>query len=391
MIEKVALASVSVIAAAACFALGIYVFRRNQHHLGSRAFFGVTMMATLAALFDLLTITSPDSATALLFARGIVLSSTLLGSGMLYLAFLLPFEREGSLVVRHRRALGIATLVFALAMAAGGIEVAEDRFGWWVFLNTSSLLWYVSIVLFFLAGTIVLILNYKRERSGNERRRMLPMIAGMAVPVFSALMVVELVLSETTDPSMLSAIVLASCLCIGYGVVQQKLFVMEPVGEDVKGGPRTPSVKPGSSVLVETKGNDLTYRMFVNEIAAGGQGLIISRKHPSQLRERYGLLSTPMLWLTTKPGASHVDPSSLSLLLHSIMTFLQKSDRAVILLDGLEYLEAYNSEEAIMQFIYGLRDAITVTGSKLIIMVDPVALGPLVLPRLEREMDIIDN
>ena len=98
-----------------------------------------------------------------------------------------------------------------------------------------------------------------------------------------------------------------------------------------------------------------------------------------------------MLWLTTKPGASHVDPSSLSLLLHSIMTFLQKSDRAVILLDGLEYLEAYNSEEAIMQFIYGLRDAITVTGSKLIIMVDPVALGPLVLPRLEREMDIIDN
>lgn len=144
-------------------------------------------------------------------------------------------------------------------------------------------------------------------------------------------------------------------------------------------------------MLVETKKDDLAYRMFVNEIASGGQGLLISRRHPDQLRETYGLMNTPMLWLTTKPGANRVDPSSLSLLLHSVLAFLDKSAEAVILLDGLEYLETYNGEETVMRFFYGLQDAITVTGSKLIVSVDPAALDPHFLPRLEREMSVIEK
>lgn len=395
MIEKEALAAVSLIAAVACLTLGFYVIRRNRHLRSSRAFFAATIMATLAALSDLLTITSPDAATARLFAGGIILYSILLAVSMLYLALILPFEREGSWAVRHRWAFTTAAVTMGVVMSAGGIEVAEDQYGWWILLNMPSLLWYVSMVLFFLAGTIVLILAYRRERGDEARRRLLPLIAGMAVPVLSGLVVAGLIMNETADPPLLSAIVLSSCLCIGYGVVHQKLFILEPVVEkvveNVQRCSRTPSVRPGSGVLVEAKTGNLAYCMFVNEIAAGGHGLMISRRHPGQLREQYGLVNTPMLWLTTKPGANHIDPASLSLLLHSVLGFLQKSSGAVVLLDGLEYLEAYNKSEAIMQLIYGLRDAITVTDSKLIISVDPAALDPLVLPRLEREMEVVNQ
>ena len=391
MMEKAALASASVLAASACFALGMYVMRRNRHLSGSRAFFVVAITAALAALFDFLTIASPDANEARLFARGLVLTTTLLAAAMLHLASIMPFERKDPWAVRHRWGFTAVAVALSAAMAAGGIEVAEDKYGWWLRLNTPSLLWYASIVLIFLASTIVLTLSYWRERSAVERRRLLPLIAGMAVPVFSTLLVVPTVMSEAIDPPLLSAIILSTCLFVGYGVIHQKLFILEPVEEHVQGGSSTPGVKAGGSVLVETKKDDLAYRMFVNEIASGGQGLLISRRHPDQLRETYGLMNTPMLWLTTKPGANRVDPSSLSLLLHSALAFLDKSAEAVILLDGLEYLETYNGEETVMRFFYGLQDAITVTGSKLIVSVDPAALDPHFLPRLEREMSVIEK
>lgn len=391
MMEKATLASASVLAAAACFALGMYVMRRNRHLSSSRAFFIVTMTAALAALFDFLMITSPDANEARLFARGLVLTTTLLAAAMLYLASIMPFERKDSWAVRHRWSFTAVAMGLSAAMAAGGIEVAEDKYGWWLRLNAPSLLWYATVVLIFLASTIVLILAYRRERSAVERRRLLPLMAGMTVPVSSSLLVVLTVMNETIDPPLLSTIILSTCLFVGYGVLHQKLFILEPVDEDVRGGSSTPGVKAGSSVLVETKTSDLAYRMFVNEIASGGQGLLISRRHPDQSREMYGLMSTPMLWLTTKSGANCIDPSSLSLLLHSVLAFLDKSTEAVILLDGLEYLETYNGGEAVMRFFYGLRDAITVTGSKLIVSVDPAALDPQFLPRMEREMSVIEK
>ncbi|KQM12594.1 hypothetical protein AOA80_01525 [Methanomassiliicoccales archaeon RumEn M1] len=389
MIDKVALASISVVAAVACFFLGVYVIGRNRHLASSRVFFAVTMAAALSALFDFLIITASDAAQAGHFARGIVFNTVLLAGGMIHLAFLIPFERRDSLVIRHRWTYAALIVALGGSMAAGGIEASEDQYGWWVLLNEVSLLWYATMVLMFFVSTVILVLAYRRERSEEERRRLLPLIAGMAVPVLSSLQVAKTVMVDAIEPPLLSVIILSTCLFVGYGVFRQKLFVLEPVKERVQGSPDTPRMGAGGVVLVETKTDDLAYRMFVNEIASGGQGLLISRRHPVQLREQYGLSNTPMLWLTTKPGAGHIDPGSLSLLLHSVVGFLEKSSEAIVLLDGLEYLETYNKDEAIMQFIYGLRDAVTVTGSKLIVSVDPMALRPQVLPRLEREMDII--
>lgn len=102
MIDKVALASISVVAAVACFFLGVYVIGRNRHLASSRVFFAVTMAAALSALFDFLIITASDAAQAGHFARGIVFNTVLLAGGMIHLAFLIPFERRDSLVIRHR-------------------------------------------------------------------------------------------------------------------------------------------------------------------------------------------------------------------------------------------------------------------------------------------------
>src|SRR5690606_3011779 len=101
--------------------------------------------------------------------------------------------------------------------------------------------------------------------SEEERRRLLPLIAGMAVPVLSSLQVAKTVMVDAIEPPLLSVIILSTCLFVGYGVFRQKLFVLEPVKERVQGSPDTPRMGAGGVVLVETKTDDLAYRMFVNE------------------------------------------------------------------------------------------------------------------------------
>jgi hypothetical protein len=219
------------------------------------------------------------------------------------------------------------------------------------------------------------------------RRRILVLMVGMGFPILSAVAVTPFMLSGSEVPPALSLTVLGSSLCFAYGIVRQRLFVLEPVREEVEALGKVPEVRPGRGVLVETKHSDLAYQMLISELASGGKGLVIARMHPDRIRERYGLRSTPMLWLTTKPGPDSIDPNGLTLLLHTAVNYLHKGSDSVVLLDGLEYLQSYNNPEAVMQFIYGLRDAIAVNGSKLIVAVDPEALGDWELPRLERELE----
>jgi len=277
----------------------------------------------------------------------------------------------------------------AVALTVLDIEVAEDLFGWWIYSNMGGIIWYLATLLFYLAGTIILVRMYRSEQGQDVKRRIVPLALGMAVPVVMASMVAFTLANDQSDPSMLSLIVLLSCLCIGFGVIRQRLFIIEPVKEDVQGFGHVPAVRPGHSVLVEAKAGDLAYRMFISDLASGGQGLLIARMHPDQIRERYGLRNTPILWLTTKSGPDNVDPARINLLLHSAVSFLHREGGSIVLLDGLEYLQTYNSPEAVMQFIYSLTDAVMVSGSKLIVAVDPEALGQWDLPRLERELESI--
>lgn len=372
-----------------CLSLGTYVIVKNRHLASSRLFAALSSIAAAAALLDFLIITAPDASAAMLFARPLIVLTTVMAAIMLYMTSYLPYEREGSWLVRHR--WGFATIIglAALTAASSGITVAEDRYGWWIVTDASSSWWYATVYILYLSGVAVLVWMYRLERRGDARRQIAPLAAGMAAPLLSAGVVIFITSNGHVAAPALSPTVLASSLCFGYAIVRQRLFALRPVREEVRPFGGVPSARAGQGILVEAKGSDLAYRMFISELASGGQGLVITRMHPDLVRERYGLRSTPVLWLTTKPGPDSLDPSGLTLLLHTAAGFLLGGNGLVVLLDGLEYLEAYNRPEAVMQLIYGLRDAVVMSGSKLIVAVDPDALGQWGLPRLERELEPI--
>jgi hypothetical protein len=361
---------------------------RNPHLKSSRIFLFLTLIATLTGLVDFLMITAPNEGTALAVAHPLVFLSVLLAATMFYLTSYLPYERERSWLVRHKREFVVLAVFTALVPAVFIGTVAEDQYGWWISMSLPVVWWYATIYVFYLAGTITMVGLYRNEEREDVKHRIIPPTVAMMLPIILDAFLTVLLMSGQTVPPDLSLALLASSILFVYGIFKQKLFVLKPVKEERRADRPASFMRPGQCVLVEAM-TDHAYTMFANELASSGQGVLITRARPEQIAERYGLQGTPVLWLTDKPGPDSIDPSSINVLMHTTLQFLRKSNGSVVLLDGLDYLRLFNRPQEVMQLLYGLRDAAIVTGSKLIVTVNPEGLGERELPLMERELEPI--
>lgn len=385
--EMVAL--ISITAGVVCISLGLYVYLKNPHLKISKIFFVSALVAFLVTIADLILITSPDEGTAQMVSHPLIFLSTLLAAMMLYLTAHLPYEQEQSWLIRRKRDFWLVVLFLASVPAVTIGTVAEDQYGWWISISLPVMWWYAVVYTFYLVGTASLIRLYLREESEDVRRYTMPPILATALPMVFAAVVTALGMSGTNVPPSLSMAILASSTLFAFAIIKQRLFLLRPVKEDGLERPTGPTMGPGRCVLMRSGPSDRAYELFVNELAASNQGLIITSSPPAEIRERYGLHNTPVVRLTPKPGPDSIDPSSLHLLTHTALQFLQKAPGSVILLDGLDLLRSFSSPEAVMQLLYNLRDASVVTGSKMIVTVDPERLGERELPKMERELEPI--
>lgn len=381
--------SIAIVSASICFFLGVYVRLKNPYLKSSKLFFLIAMIATITSLADLLIINAPDEGVAQAVAHPLVFLSTVLAATMLYLTAYLPYERESSWFVRHKREYAAISIFVGLVPALFISSVAEDQYGWWISLSLATAWWYVAIYMFYLAGIVSMVRLYRKEERRDVKHLILPLILAMAVPiVFDLVLGIPMLVGEKTLPD-LSLAILASGILFAYDIFEQKLFMVRPVKEDTVSKRPLPSMHPGQCVLVEGVTGDCAFGMFVNELASSGRGLLITPTRPERIMEMYGLKSTPMLWLTSDPGPDSIDPSNLNVLMHAMTQFLKKSGDSVVLLDGLECLRSANDPRDVMHLLYGLRDTAIVAGSKLIVMVDPKTLGSKDLIMLERDLEPI--
>lgn len=387
--EVQVVSSIAIVAASVSLILGIFVILKNHYLKSSKLFFLITVVATLTGLVDLLMITAPDESAARFIAHPMAFLSIVLAALMLYLTAYLPYERESSWLIRHRWEYFTASIIAGLVLAAFVDTVTEDRYGWWVSLSLPSASWYAIIYVLYLAGMASMVRLYRKEKQNDVIHQIVPIIFAMAMPIVFDAALSALILFDERTPPDLSLSILASGLLFAYGIFKQKLFVVRPVREENAVSKPLPILRPGQCVLVEGATGDRAYNMFVNELASNGRGLLITPTRPERVMERYGLKSTPMLWLTSDPGPDSVDPSNINVIMHATVQFLKKGGDSVVLLDGLECLRSSNDPKEVMHLLYGLRDTAIVAGSKLIVTVNPEILESKELILLERDLDPI--
>jgi hypothetical protein len=146
----------------------------------------------------------------------------------------------------------------------------------------------------------------------------------------------------------------------------------------------------GHSYLVNEEKPVKSNEIFLDLVTHGVQGLYITRRNPTEVREKYGLKKTPILWLSSLKGQEkNIDPTDLIELSHTIREFIKRTDDGVVILDGLEYLVTQNNYKDVLQFIQSLNDSIAVSNSRLLVPLDPSTLDSQQLHLLKREMTVV--
>lgn len=180
-----------------------------------------------------------------------------------------------------------------------------------------------------------------------------------------------------------------------YHNVRSRRLVVYPIKEIIgqaKAKPHGEKLETGHSYIFLTDKSERTFEIFATYVKEGYHGLCISRYFPMKIRKRYGLEKTPMLWLShTDSEESHLDPSNLGVLTNILRDFFNKTERGIVLLEGLEYLIIQNGFDTVLRFIQYLNEHVVTNQVILLIPFNKESIETKELALLKSELEAVDN
>jgi len=179
-----------------------------------------------------------------------------------------------------------------------------------------------------------------------------------------------------------------------YHNVRSRRLVVYPIREIVgkgKGKISSGDLEIGHSYLFLVDRPDKAFGTFANYVKAGYHGLCISRYFPMKIRKKYSLEKTPMLWLShTDSEESHLDPSNLGVLTNILRDFFEKTEKGIVMLEGLEYLIIQNGFDTVLRFIQYLNEHVVTNKVILIVPFNEEALEKKEMALLKAELEVVD-
>ncbi|HIJ16239.1 MAG TPA: DUF835 domain-containing protein [Thermoplasmata archaeon] len=119
------------------------------------------------------------------------------------------------------------------------------------------------------------------------------------------------------------------------------------------------------------------------------QGLIVTRQYPHEVRSKFFIQTTPILWLSTVAGKENMDPAKMSLLTDYLINFMEKSHNGVVLVDGIEYLVTSNDFPKVAKSLDRWAETAMTSDCRLVITVDPRAFSDRELALLEKNKEVV--
>jgi len=119
------------------------------------------------------------------------------------------------------------------------------------------------------------------------------------------------------------------------------------------------------------------------------QGVVVTRQFPKDVRSKYFIQTTPILWLSTVAGKDNMDPSKLSLLTDYLVSFMEKSQNAVVLIDGIEYLVTSSDFSRTLKAIDRWSETAMASNTRLILSIDKRSFDAKELAILERNKEVV--
>jgi hypothetical protein len=96
-----------------------------------------------------------------------------------------------------------------------------------------------------------------------------------------------------------------------------------------------------------------------------------------------------VIWLANHLGQDRVEPMNLSIMEHMMTDFVGKSEDAVLILDGIEFLLSENEIKEVLMMLYSVMDEVIIRNALLLLPIDPNVLDASELALFEREFDVV--
>lgn len=121
-----------------------------------------------------------------------------------------------------------------------------------------------------------------------------------------------------------------------------------------------------SSILLE-EGIEKSYRMFCSLIDSGVPGLLISRNHPEKLARKYRIPKIPVVWLSRSKAEYALSPCDFLGLKNAVEGFLERNQKSVIMLDGIEYFTVQIGFDRTCEYLKEFKKIVVSNDSLLIV------------------------
>lgn len=174
------------------------------------------------------------------------------------------------------------------------------------------------------------------------------------------------------------------------GLAELETFIPAPMKKIPR---KQKTLKYNHCYVIEESKPKYCFEVFEDALFKGSKGLCVTRTHPKQLQSQYELIAkkAEVLWLTDRESVKEypaVSPRIGNVGL-AIEDFIDNNPRAVILLDGLEYLIGVNSYKPVLFFVQGIKDKIAENEASLLFSVSPQTFDTQQLKAIERETEIV--
>lgn len=420
-----AIVIITLVSSAVALVGGSFLLLRTPHSMALYFAMSLFLMFGFALAFvPLITVVDSIDAASL-FCK---ISISMFGLALLSLLFLvLVFPYDFAIIaspLRKRFFLGsfilIAAAVVLFGMLIGNARTLDGSY----WLDANSQVYMITAAAIFFPATSII--DYLAYRTTGPARAASRMVAATMIFTLAFFVVYVASGSSPSDWYWMDVGIIAPLAIIGYLIMTDKVDLVQPMREIMTTGAKSAyRLQEGKVYIVEEEKPHFSFTLF-SEILRSRcpdcandesflceslecstctlpcpckecdlyesrtQGLVVTRRHPSEIRIDYLIQTTPVIWLSSIPGKDNMDPVKLSLLTDMIVNFLENSDNSVVLVEGMEYLMTANDFPKVLRAVDRWSEVVMATSARLVISLDPRAFDERELALIERNREFVN-
>lgn len=150
-------------------------------------------------------------------------------------------------------------------------------------------------------------------------------------------------------------------------------------------------LREGAIFLIKERKPLLSYKLFEKSLASGLPGLCVTRQYPARLKESFDLPNARLIWLSHTPGKDNHNPTNIGTLATLISSFIEKYNKSVSLIDGLEYLVINNGFQQVLKFTELINEQVMQSESMVLIPISQNAFSDKEMALIERNVETIET